>query len=844
MTAGIDVDPVELKATADDFNINGLKRLDAAVTSVLTSASHVVLYQLKEDLNTWDRCDIEGVLFLVQLDTEHESNPDSVCYRLFIINRKSPDNYVDDILIGNKEMDYSEKMIMYCNSKRATVGIWFYDQKEADQVHTLLRNIVGGDSALPPSSAVSASISAPTTSPGPKNSSESVPVPTSTPSIPPVSAPAATTAGPTHYTHSRPKRPPRRFAKPSNQTFTSDRRDNQTGQNSRSRREPRRDVRSSLPSSAAKPNGTTSGGSHSTSSRRDNYGPKRSSNAGSSHTPQSSNGKPVLPSAKTQSSKPSFGKAQSSTKNNPSSKVVKSHAATKPKVDDNLARFFPDLSISEGSTGATLPDDTPESAIFESDAVSTMIRAPVSSALPSDSTVSLDKTNTKSVSAVPMSPAVDQAIIAAAAPIQPSDEPIPPASSPAPSVSEAPPNDSKLPPAQEKEGHLVEQTKAPNLSEDEHKTHSVGTDDAVQVVDISPKVTTEPELVVVQDGTSIRDTKLSKNTKRVNKFDKHQGVLRVEGQGQPYTKHNETRFKNREDHGFVDAKKNEAPAERTEYVEHTEPGVNIVNMDGDHETPMVQGPPLVGLPHGSGIGGGVGMGMGMMGMGMGMGVGVGMGMPPRVTMGMDDNGMPLPMMGGMGIPHNVHPMGAGGTFGGIHPQMAMVMHQHQQQQQQQHNMMMMHHIMQQRHMQQMHSVPSPGSSPGNVRVAPGVMQPPQLVRPALNIPPGSAPPPGSIPPLGMPPSSMVGHPVEGAHHIAMSEPGTSVSGNHVDEADVSVEDRMAYSVAQAHKNGFTGTNPNASLDRSAFRAVVQRMLTDRKLFDRVYEHFIHNVRER
>lgn len=838
MTAGIDVDPLELKATAAGFNINGLKRLDAAVTSVLASASHVVLYLLNEDLSKWDRCDIEGVLFLVQLDVNHKSNPDNVRYRLFIINRKSPDNYVDDILIGNKEMDYSEneKMIMYCNSKRATVGIWFYDQREADQMHTLLKKIVEGVSPPSLSPPLSAPISEPTSSAGPKNSSEPASTPMSSVPIPPVSTPAVTTAGPTNSSHPRQKRPPRRFTKPSN-----DRRDNQTGQNPRSRREPRRDTRSSLPSSMAKQNGTMPGGTHSASSRKDNYAVRRSPNTSASHGLQTSNAESVSSTGKAQSSKPSSGKASSSAKNNPSSRVMKPQAASKSKVDDSLARLFPDLSISEGSAGATLPDGAPESAIFESDAVSTMIRAPVSTPM-SNAIAPKAKTSSESVAAVPMSPAVDQAIIAAAAPIQPRNDSTPATSSSVVPVSRAVSVDPKLPPAQAKESQPVKQKKAPAPSKNDDNTDDAETADVIEVVDASSevKVKAEPE-VVAQDSPQNRDTKLSRSSKRFNKFEKQQGGSRVEGHGQTNTK-SESTFKSCEDYGSSNTTKNDLQTEPVEHAGPVEPGPNAGNMEGDNEGPLMQGPPLVGLAHGAGIGGGVGMGMGMVGMNMGMGVGMGMGMPPRGTMGLDDNGMPLPMMGGMGIPHNVHPMGAGGTFGGMHPQMAMVMHPHQHQQQ--HNMMMMHHIMQQRHMHHMHNVPSPGSSPGNVRVAPGVMQPPQLIRPPLNIPPGSAPPPGGIPPLGMPPPPMMGHPVDSAHHTAVSEAGTNVYGNHTVDTEVSVEERMGYAVAQAHKNGISGTNPNASLDRSAFRAVVQRMLTDRKLFDRVYEHFTRNIHER
>lgn len=833
MTAGIDVDPAERKATADGFNINGLKRLDGAVTSVLVSASHVVLYELKEDLNQWGRCDVEGALFLVQLDTNHPSNTNNIRYRLFIINRKSLDNYVDDVLVGNEDMDYSEKMIMYRNSKAATVGIWFYEQQEADQFHSFLKKIIGGDSAPSASPTLSTSINAPESPPAFQRSLQSASLPASTPSAPPVPAPTIPTSGPAQVPHSRPKRPPRRSTKPQNQVFNSDRRDMHTGHNSRSRREPRRDPRSSFSSPMTKPNGTTPGASH-PPSRRDAYAAKRSLNANVPHTSQASATKTVLSSNKSQSSKTPHGKIQSSTKGNPAPRVVKSHTAAKPKVDDSLARLFPDLSITEASSGATLPAGAPESAIFESDAVSTMIKAPVPSAFTSETGASSTaKASMDSITAVPMTPAMDEAIIVAAPPIQPTDEPAqstPKSTSP---VSAARPAEFEDAVTQGRENAKDKSAQTSSTANDDDKADNSGSADVVEVVDIAPKVKPESESVMVHKNDAIRDTKSPRNVKRFNRNEKHSGGSRIESQDHSNFKQAEQTFKRKmyEDDKAGDVKEGGGS------VKIGDQGANTESGESGNENAMMQGPPLVGLSHGGGIGGGVGLGIpGMgMGMGMGMGVGMGMGMPPRGTMGMDDNGMPLPMLSGMGIPHGVHPLGGGGTFGGMHPQMAMVMHQQHQQHQQQQNMMMMHHIMQQqRHMQQLHGVASPASSP----IAPGVMPPPQLVRPGLNLAGGNAPPPG-----GVPPSSMIGHSVEVGRHVLV-EPGANAAGKHGEEPEDYVEEGMAHSVAHAHKNGYTGTNPNAPLDRSAFRAVVQRMLTDRKLFDRVYEHFNRNVRER
>lgn len=174
MTAGIEVDPAERKAIAADINLSVLKRSDPSISAVLLSASHVALYQLIDLEHKWRRCDVEGTLFIVcrtapankgQHHTSHpharEPPPPNVQhhpYRLLISNRKSRDNYADDLVVGNTDIEQVDQMIMYCNSKRATVGVWFYRREEADAVFKLMTRIGRGDlpDRAPPPDAVCA----------------------------------------------------------------------------------------------------------------------------------------------------------------------------------------------------------------------------------------------------------------------------------------------------------------------------------------------------------------------------------------------------------------------------------------------------------------------------------------------------------------------------------------------------------------------------------------------------------------------------------------------------------------------------------------------------------------
>lgn len=150
MTAGIEFDPAERKAIAAEVNLSVLKRLDTSITCVVSSASHVALYELAEDVQQWRRCDVEGSLFVVERDVNHPNNPDAYKHRIVIINRKSLENYTDDIIVGNRDMEHTDQMIMYCNSKRVTVGIWFYQADEAQEIFNLLRKIVDGQPVKAP----------------------------------------------------------------------------------------------------------------------------------------------------------------------------------------------------------------------------------------------------------------------------------------------------------------------------------------------------------------------------------------------------------------------------------------------------------------------------------------------------------------------------------------------------------------------------------------------------------------------------------------------------------------------------------------------------------------------
>lgn len=139
MSAGPHFDAEKRQVIANDLNVRRLRRDDPHFVCVLTSASHTVLYHLI-DSKEWRRADVEGTLFLIKRLVNN-----AVTYRLVLVNRKNPNNYVDEIHSGEpRDMELVNNMIMFRDSKSDIVGIWFYVKRESELFYDHLSNILKG----------------------------------------------------------------------------------------------------------------------------------------------------------------------------------------------------------------------------------------------------------------------------------------------------------------------------------------------------------------------------------------------------------------------------------------------------------------------------------------------------------------------------------------------------------------------------------------------------------------------------------------------------------------------------------------------------------------------------
>lgn len=133
---GSTVHIVTLFSTVDKLaaNLAVLQRHDPSVVEVLFSAAHVTLYQFNEETSAWQKLNVEGSLFVVRRTRDPQ-------HQYIVMNRRSTENYVEDISSPKFAIQDADPYLMYRNATDQIIGIWFYDANERVAVAKLLRDI-------------------------------------------------------------------------------------------------------------------------------------------------------------------------------------------------------------------------------------------------------------------------------------------------------------------------------------------------------------------------------------------------------------------------------------------------------------------------------------------------------------------------------------------------------------------------------------------------------------------------------------------------------------------------------------------------------------------------------
>lgn len=141
-------------------NLKLLQRTcDASIQDILQTATHVVLYEFKN--NTWAKCGVEGSSFLVACAT--------ASVKLVILNRHSANNFVMEVTAALKVQEQDPFLISQEAHIPRTSGIWFHSADErlamTRQLQSTIAQLAAGTFAFPAAPAAAAPLAAPAPAP-------------------------------------------------------------------------------------------------------------------------------------------------------------------------------------------------------------------------------------------------------------------------------------------------------------------------------------------------------------------------------------------------------------------------------------------------------------------------------------------------------------------------------------------------------------------------------------------------------------------------------------------------------------------------------------------------------
>ncbi|KAF1822727.1 PH domain-like protein [Dissoconium aciculare CBS 342.82] len=114
--------------SAEELNMLVLRRWYPEVEYILAIAPFATLYTFAPDSQQWNKCETEGVLFVVQL----EAQAGYPRYRLIILNRKSMVNFELDLVSMDNIEITTEYVIVQVPDEEGTpqiFGIWIFSDK-------------------------------------------------------------------------------------------------------------------------------------------------------------------------------------------------------------------------------------------------------------------------------------------------------------------------------------------------------------------------------------------------------------------------------------------------------------------------------------------------------------------------------------------------------------------------------------------------------------------------------------------------------------------------------------------------------------------------------------------
>ncbi|KAF8110319.1 hypothetical protein N665_0085s0047 [Sinapis alba] len=116
------------------LNLKVLRRIDPFIEEILITAAHVTFYEFNVEISQWSRKDVEGSLFVVKRNKQPR-------FQFIVMNRRNTENLVEDLL-GNFEYEVQGPYLLYRNAAQEVNGIWFYNQRECEDVARLFDRLL------------------------------------------------------------------------------------------------------------------------------------------------------------------------------------------------------------------------------------------------------------------------------------------------------------------------------------------------------------------------------------------------------------------------------------------------------------------------------------------------------------------------------------------------------------------------------------------------------------------------------------------------------------------------------------------------------------------------------
>lgn len=131
--------------TNTELNLTVLRRYEPSITHILSIAPFAVVYTFSPDSQQWEKCGIEGTLFVCQLSSAKSGR---VGYNVMILNRKSLDNFTCE-LVSAEDVEVTEQYVILQAMGEdgvtpAIYGIWIFSDAKAEGQGPSTREIVAG----------------------------------------------------------------------------------------------------------------------------------------------------------------------------------------------------------------------------------------------------------------------------------------------------------------------------------------------------------------------------------------------------------------------------------------------------------------------------------------------------------------------------------------------------------------------------------------------------------------------------------------------------------------------------------------------------------------------------